>query len=740
MSLVNPEDSLERQNEKLLNIAQALMKRVEQKSEHTGLAYQQFERAALLETQVRERTIELERTLDLLQESNARLETANAETEAARTNLAEAIETVNDGFALFDPDEKLVLFNSRFCRDMHDVMSNLREGLSFGDYVDMVAHSKALALPADQTRAQWSAERMALHSESHVVFNVAVRWGRWIQVSEHRTARGGTVILQTDVTEIMQNEREERNKLRDQQARTLQATLDHLDQGICIFDHTLALVGWNTNVEGLLSLPPRRAVHRLQFHELLDSFDDGVQYSDGQSADRLIKWAKQRQRRLPLKFEATRKDGRTLRVFCQEMPDRGFVISFTDVTAEVDATRAMAEINERLEQGVRDRTAELGVALAEAERANASKSRFVAAASHDLLQPLSAAKLFMSSLSDRLSDDASRGVLAKAETALFSVEKIIEALLDISRLDAGKATFKVQPVRLSAILEPLRDELTPTAAAKGLELRIVTADLTVMSDPAYLRRIVQNLMENAIKYTDQGRILVGVRRYGKSARIEVWDTGRGIAEEDQKAIFQEFERRDGPADNTGLGLGLAIVERAAAGLGHPLGIWSQPGVGSCFSLNVPLCDASKHPETPSETPRTWGKELTGQVLLLVENDIPLSAAITLMVEEHGAEVLVAHSAEEALDLLAEIELIPDGLLLDYQLGSGMSGVEFYRAFTERYGKVKAAILSANRSTELQRECREIDIPLLAKPLDKHKLFELLVYDLPARARGNEGGL
>ena len=159
MSLINPLDSIERQNEKLLLISKVLMRRVEQKNEQSGLAYAQFERAALLEMQVKERTIDLERTLDLLQESNAQLEEANRETETARTNLGEAIETINEGFALFDSNDLLVLFNSRFCRDMKDVEMRLVEGLAFNEYVDLVSRSSSLALPPDVTPAKWASRR-----------------------------------------------------------------------------------------------------------------------------------------------------------------------------------------------------------------------------------------------------------------------------------------------------------------------------------------------------------------------------------------------------------------------------------------------------------------------------------------------------------------------------------------------------------------------------------------------------
>ncbi|MEP5760590.1 MAG: PAS-domain containing protein [Litoreibacter sp.] len=726
MSLINPHDSLERQNEKLLQITQSLMRRVEQKSEQSGLAYQQFERAALLETQVRDRTRELERTLDLLQESNARLELANDETEAARANLTEAIETVSEGFALFDPDDRLVLYNSRFCRDLLDIVPDLSAGLAFSDYVSLIAKSRCLALPSDQTPQAWSVQRLEHHRDDHVVFNVSLIWDRWLQVSEHRTARGGTVILQTDVTDIIRLERLERDKMRDQQARMLQATLDHLNQGITIFDHKQTLVGWNSRMDGLMVNSSLQANKGVKFTDLVVRLSHELTFHPGFDADQLNEWANRTIDRRPIAFEVTRGDEQVFSVFAQEMPDRGFVISFTDVTAEREAARALSQMNEQLERHVQARTAELGEALSEAERANASKSRFVAAASHDLLQPLSAAKLFVSSLTDRTIHEDTLSVIRKAETALVSVETIIEALLDISKLDAGKAVFDIQPVRLSAILTPLRDELTPIALSKGLDLRILDSDLSVLSDPGYLRRIIQNLLSNAIRYTDHGRVLLGTRRRRDTLRIEVWDTGRGIAETDQSVIFQEFRRIDAQRSDNGLGLGLTIVERACKGLGHPLSLWSEPNQGSCFSLCLPL-----H-VTEAKASRSIPRNISGDephfndlIVMLVENDKQFASAVIMMIEACGAEVIHAEDAQSAKQLLRDIQLVPDAMLVDYQLGAGLTGTQLFQHIGAEFGPVPTAIVSANRTQQLRSECRDLGIPLISKPLEKQRLWDFL---------------
>ncbi|KAG1715109.1 Non-motile and phage-resistance protein [Nymphon striatum] len=272
-------DTIERQNAKLIKITEALMRRVEQKTEQSGLAYAQFERAALLEAQVRQRTQDLERTLDLLHDSNAQLAVANRETEAARSNLAEAIETVDEGFALFDAQDRLVMSNSRFCKDLSDIKASIQPGLAFKSYVDLIGSSRFLSLPAVENRATWTQKRMQRHTDNHVVFNVSLVWDRWLQVSEHRTASGGTVILQTDVTGIMRLERRERAKLMDRQAKMVRATLDHINQGVCIFGHDGRLVGWNMQMETLLNLPIDENVVGLEFAALVDRLGDQFDYS-----------------------------------------------------------------------------------------------------------------------------------------------------------------------------------------------------------------------------------------------------------------------------------------------------------------------------------------------------------------------------------------------------------------------------------------------------------------------------
>ncbi len=720
-TLINPADSAERRAEKLLTIAEALMRRVEQATDDSGAAYAQFQRAALLEDQVRERTHDLGRALDLLNESNARLAEAMREAETARQNLSNAIETVQEGFALFDREDRLVMCNSRFAMHMPDVHAQLRPGLDFAGYVALVSRSPHLALEGEDG-ADWAAGRMRRHKDRHVIFNVRLGGDHWVQVSEHRTADGGTVILQTDVTDIIRAERHERGKLLDDQARVIRATLDHINQGVGIFDAEARLVGWNRRLGSLLSLPVGRLRIGAAFDSLFSRFQSGMRFGEGMDVARLMAWVRAGGSRPALEFEVRRGEELILDVFAQGMPDGGFVLSFTDVTAERAALEALSRANETLEARVMERTLELEDALAHAERANASRSRFVAAASHDLLQPLSAAKLFISSIAAEGLDPAAQVAVEKAQNALLSVEGILDALLDISKLESGKAAVSVGAVPLERLLRTLGEEFAPIAAAKGLTLTVVPCSAMVETDPAYLRRILQNLIGNAIRYTAQGCVLVGARRRGRVIRLEVHDTGPGIPEEAQNDIFKEFHRLNARASaSEGMGLGLAIVERACALLGHPLGLTSEVGRGTCFMVQVPLSTAT--PGVPLAAPAEprRGPVAADKIAFLVENDAELRRALGLLLEKWGMTVLETASGEEALALIDEIGILPDIFIVDHQLGDGMTGIELLSRLRSLHGRVPARLITADRGRAVQEMAVLAGIEILYKPIDPRAL-------------------
>lgn len=724
-SLINPLDSVEVQNEKLSKIVFALMNRVEQATDASGAAYAQFQRAAVLEQDVQNRTKELEHALDLLNESNAQLAQANSETEAARSNLANAIEAIQEGFALFDANDRLVLCNSRFGMHMPDIHDHLLPGLLFDNYVRMVSESSFLSLPPNETPAQWAERRLKRHQETHVIFNVRIIWNRWVQVSEHHTPDGGTVILQTDVSDIMRLQRQERERMLDDQAKLIRATLEHLIQGVCIFDNQARIVGWNHRIAELLPISLSSIRVGTPFETILAKLEGKIKFVAEMTPNAIQDWGRQKSGRVPIRFEIEHGPQTILDVFAQEMPDGGFVISFTDITSETKAIRAIKTANETLEQRVLERTLELEDALAVAERANASKSRFVAAASHDLLQPLSAAKLYIASLDNASSDERARDIIGKAGRALNSVENILEALLDISKLDSGRASFNIGAVSLGVILDQLRDEFSPVAAQKKLDLRFVKTNAVVQSDATYLRRILQNLIGNALRYTDAGKVLVGVRQNKSSVRVEVWDTGPGIPDDKQNIIFGEFQRLNASASAAeGMGLGLAIVERACSLLNHPLRVESKVGVGTGFLVEIPRTVRSVQDPNQKQEYNIQTIE-PNLVALLIENDVELQGALTITMEQWGIDVLPVLSGSEAISLLHEIDIVPDVILADYQLDLGETGTDAIRQLWSIYGRIPAALITANRTQQVMQDCQKSGIELMYKPISSENLRDYI---------------
>lgn len=678
--LINPADPPERQREKLLRIVEVLMRRVEEVTDDRGLAYRQFQRAVLLEEQVRSRTRQVENTLALLNATNAHLDRARAEAEAARTNLANAIEAVEEGFALFGPDDRLILCNSRFGLHMPDVRSILQTGLEFIDYVTAVSRSAHLKRSAVQRPEDWVADRLRRHLDNHVMLTVALTRDRWLQVSEHRTPDGGTVILQTDVTDIIRSEREVSSRLLDDQARIIRATLDHINQGVAIFNAERRLIGWNNRLAELLAI----SIGSLRIGLGVQALGGQMRSGPGVLPPALGDWVTASAPRPRLALDLQTAQGRILSVHGQEMEDGGFVVSFTDITAERQAIQVISDMNEALETRVSDRTRELAGALDRAEGASAARARFVAAASHDLLQPLSAAKLFMSTLVDERLTPGARDTLGKARNALGSVEAILSALLDISRLETGKVALDVGPIDLGRMLAQLRDEFAPVAASKGLRLVIRPTDAAVLSDFSYLRRILQNLIGNAVRYTDRGGVLVGIRARGGSLRIDVVDSGAGIPEGERQAIFQEFHRLNARASaSEGMGLGLAIVRRAVDLLGHGLDLNSQPGKGSRFSLTLPIWrDRSVQAGQPEGPP---APRPTGQIIALVVADDAQRQALAARMDAWGLDVIEAASGEELLVLLEELGIAPDRCVLDLPSDrTGMDAVSLARVLRQRF--------------------------------------------------------
>ena len=383
----------------------------------------------------------------------------------------------------------------------------------------------------------------------------------------------------------------------------LSGALENMSQGICVVDSELRLVAWNSTYLELFDYPPElirvgRPVADLLRHNarsgLMESSADPDRIELAIERRLAHKRAGSRHR-----IERRWPDGRIIEIRGNPMPGGSFVATFTDVTAFRRAEADLKQINETLEQRVNERTRELEQAKLSAERANNAKSRFLAAVSHDLVQPLNAAQLMTHSLAHALNDEPQARAVSQISGALGATEDLLESLLDISRLDAGGLEPRITRFGLGDLFEQLAGEFRLMAGQRGLELHCHPTELVVASDPQLLRRILQNFLSNAVRYTQSGRVVLGVRRRGDRLLVGVWDTGPGIPQASRDLIFEEFHRLNDDQNAPGLGLGLAIAERMARLLGHELVLESREGRGTLIGVLVPRAQRP-HPAASTE--------------------------------------------------------------------------------------------------------------------------------------------
>ena len=369
----------------------------------------------------------------------------------------------------------------------------------------------------------------------------------------------------------------------------LQTALDHVRQGIAVFDKDLRLVCWNRQFGEVLDLPLSLTRVGIGLDEILRHNGERGALGPGPVEDLVNDRLHRYLSGEPIR-ERFAERGLVIEIRANHMPDGGLVTTATDVTPSVEAADALERANENLERRVKERTEELtrlndalGRAKGEAEEANISKTRFLAAASHDLLQPLNAARLYVTSLVERQGSGDDAQLVSNVDASLEAVEEILGALLDISRLDSGALRPEISTFRLDELMRQLEVEFAPMAREKGLQLNFVVSTRSLRSDRRLLRRLLQNLISNAIKYTPQGRVLIGCRLGSAKLRFDVYDTGLGIPKSKQRAIFQEFHRLDqGAKVARGLGLGLSIVERIARVLDHSVALEFETGAGFAF--------------------------------------------------------------------------------------------------------------------------------------------------------------
>jgi len=523
----------------------------------------------------------------------------------------------------------------------------------------------------------------------------------------------------------------------------MQTALDHVGQGIAVLDADMRLTTWNRRYRELFDLPPELGRIGVPLIDILRFLAERGDFGEG-SVDHLVAERLHRAMGTKTSHERLTPSGRVLEVRSDGMPNGGLVMTFTDITERVRTAEALRRANETLERRVRERTDELERinldyerAREAAEEANLGKTRFLAAASHDILQPLNAARLYAASLAERHLEPDDRTLAENVDASLDAVEDILGTLLDISRLDTGALKPEVTSFPIADILAPLKVEFAPVARERGLDLRLLPCSLTVRSDRKLLRRVLQNLVSNAVKYTESGRVLVGCRRHGGRLRIEVHDTGPGIPPAKQTLIFEEFQRLDdGARQARGLGLGLSIVERIGRVLGHPVALASTPGRGSVFSVEVPVTVAvpAVRPAARSSPPAAI--RVAGLTVMCIDNERRILDGMAALLTGWGCTVLCAESAREAEALLKRGEPAPDVLLVDYHLDDG-NGIDAVVALRWKVANdLPAILITADRSPKIRDAARAKDMSVLHKPLKAAALRALLA-QIPSRRTAAE---
>jgi len=534
----------------------------------------------------------------------------------------------------------------------------------------------------------------------------------------------------------------------------LQSGVENIEQGISVVDADMRLVAWNQRYIQLLDYPngfvqAGLPVETLLKHNIARGIISGNSNIEQMIAKRIAHMkngdSHHFQRRMP--------NGMVLEIRGQSMPGGGFVSTFSDISAHIAAEKALQQANETLEKRVESRTQELEKAKAEAEAANSSKSRFLAAASHDLMQPFNALSLFTSMLKKKVQGAELTALAQHIDDSLNVVEALLSDLVEISRLDNSSEKIAKSQFALDDLLTPLKNEFAALSEQAGIEFSYQYSQCLVHSDKRMLRRIIQNFLSNAVHYCNdkQGvkadinnRILLGIRRSNNMIRVEVWDNGPGIALAQQAVIFREFERLEQNREIPGLGLGLAISERIAKLLGLSITVKSVVGKGTCFSIEIPRVSASDtalantldSSQASSQIKLNNSVEALAEaspvqpfkdiVVLLIDNDELMLTALGSQLCDWGCRVLTAHDHATSQQILANGNIVPDIILADYHLDNGQNGVDLVQALMmAQHWQPPTIICTADPSESVRQHTSDAEFLFLRKPVKSLALKRMM---------------
>ncbi|SDH95609.1 PAS-domain containing protein [Alloyangia pacifica] len=730
--MIDPEEPLEVQVARQARIIDALVRRANRQHEVGGTAYGAFQSAIALQAQVWAKTRDLERTTDALRH-------ARDDSERMRKNLADALAALDGGVALFTGG-LLEVCNDIFQRLLPDISERLRPGLEVGACLAAMAESDHLVTVEGSFDAALAQARRGRAGASVVSLVIELTGDRWYQINLQRTSDENLVLLLTEMTGIVRRNRSEKESLIDRQADYLQAVFENMTSGVCTFSPVGEVMMYNQQFRQLLGLPYTILQKGVELERMLDYVAQHGLITEAAEHD-IAHWLDRLERQGRLRRRLRHASGRMLDLHAHRLPDGGVLLELKDVTLEsratvmlenrviertAELTRANAQLRLQFEEKARVEE-ELRLAKERAEAAVSSKTRFLAAASHDLLQPINAAKLLIATLLDAVTDTRFAPTVERLEGSFTSIEQLLHSLLDISRLESTDSALTASELCLGTLMRSVWEDQTPLAQRKGVRLEVVPSMVFVRSDPIYLLRSIQNLVVNALQYTPEGgRVLVGCRRRGGRVELQVWDTGIGIGRKDQKRIFEEFARADNVPLGSGMGLGLSIVDRTCRQLGHQVRVRSKPGSGSVFSIEMEMVEGRlAEPEERCERSPPAAYEME-HIVLLVENDVDVLYAFSQKLEQWGASVLAARSIDEALEHVRDIGMPPDIILADYQLDGGETGdvaiAEIRRACSAH---VPAIMITANRGDRLMKQGAAEGFSVLAKPVQLARLRSLI---------------
>lgn len=515
----------------------------------------------------------------------------------------------------------------------------------------------------------------------------------------------------------------------------LQSSVQHIQQGICVLDQDLNLLAWNQRYLEMFEYPAGIVSVGSPIRKLLQFNAHRGMLGNPVDADKEIeKRIRYMRKGSQYKYLRHQKSGQVIELNGSPLPGGGFVTTYSDISEYIDIQRQLQESKSSLESRVEQRTQELknannalASAKKEAESANESKTKFLAAAGHDLMQPFNAASLFAALLVQKSNSTEITELSHNLVQSLNNAEELLSMLLDMTRLDSGVLQTDIRAFPLHEVLGPLVNEFSIMAKQKGLELRYLYSKVIILSDKKLLRRILQNLISNAVRYTQSGAILVGAKRMGQEQlKLVVIDTGPGIEEQHHSAVFEEFSQLNTMPESQGLGLGLTIVDRISALLAHPIELRSIVGCGTHFSVTVPRVSHYSEPQkTVPIQSRPQPTPLLNKRVLVVENEVQTRQAMEQLLSNWGADVITASSIEQASVINKMIDL----MILDYHLDHNETGIQVATVIRARFGHAIPGILhSANRDESIRNQAVNADLKFLPKPL-KEAAFKRLIKQL-----------